>query len=50
LVNLALELVGFVLLVAAAATVGPGLAMLVAGVLLVAAANRPTRPPPDPRR
>lgn len=36
-----IELAGFALLVAAAATVSAGLAMLVAGVLLVAYANRP---------
>lgn len=47
MLNIVLELIGFVLLVAAGATVAPGLALFVAGVLAVAAANRPTRPPPE---
>ena len=51
MLNAALELVGFALLVAAAATVSAGVAMLVAGVLLVAYANRPEpKRPTTPRR
>lgn len=44
-----LEMLGFVLLVMAAATVAPGLALLVAGVGLILIANlRPARPKPPP--
>jgi hypothetical protein len=46
-----LEVIGFALLVAAAATVSPGLAYLVAGLTLVLLANRPTpKRPTRPRR
>lgn len=38
------EIIGFLLLVAAATTVGIGLALLVGGVGLIALANTPDRP------
>lgn len=51
MLNVALEILGFALLVAAAATVSPGLAMLVAGLALVLYANRPPpKRPAQPRR
>lgn len=49
-VNILLEVTGFALLVASAATVSPGLAMLVAGLALVLYANRPPPKRPTPPR
>ncbi len=43
-----LEVAGFLLIVAAALTVGVGLALLVAGVGLVVAANAPRKAPVAP--
>jgi len=44
--RIAAELVGFILVVGAAATVSAGLGLLVAGVGLIVAANAPEKRPP----